>query len=80
MDLLGEPDTRFSVLSCRRRGSSMNYRSDFVAQTDLSPDERELIQELVEALRTIRYGSIALTVHEGRLIEIQKTEKIRRKA
>jgi hypothetical protein len=45
----------------------------------LSEEERELVNELVHALRTIRYGSIALTVHDGRLVEIQKTEKIRRK-
>jgi hypothetical protein len=57
----------------------MNYKPDFIAQVDLSRDERELINELLEGLRTIRYGSIALTIHEGKLIEIQKTEKIRRK-
>jgi hypothetical protein len=34
---------------------------------------------LVLGLRAIRYGSISLTVHDGRLVEIHKTEKIRRK-
>jgi hypothetical protein len=46
---------------------------------ELSREERELFQELIHALRTIRYGSIALTVHDGRLVEIHKTERIRRK-
>jgi hypothetical protein len=46
---------------------------------DLSPEEQELLQELVYALRTIRYGSIALTVHDRKLVEIHKTEKIRKK-
>lgn len=45
----------------------------------LSADERELIREVVCAVRSIRFGSIALTIHEGALVEIQKTEKIRRK-
>jgi hypothetical protein len=58
----------------------MNIRPDFVAQLDLSCEEQDLILDLLEALRTIRYGSIALTIHDGKLIEIQKTEKIRRKA
>jgi hypothetical protein len=58
----------------------MNIRPDFVAQLDLSPEERDLIHDLLDALRTIRYGSIVLTIHDGKLIEIQKTEKIRRKA
>ena len=51
-----------------------------MTQLDLSREERDLISDLLEALRTIRYGSIALTIHDGKLIEIQKTEKIRRKA
>jgi len=52
---------------------------DAVAATGLSKEERDLLQELVCALRSIRFGSIALTVHDGRLVEIHKTEKIRRK-
>lgn len=45
----------------------------------LSADERELVREVVRAVRSIRFGSIVLTIHEGTLVEIQKTEKIRRK-
>jgi hypothetical protein len=40
--------------------------------------EGELLRELVRALRTVRYGSITLTLHEGRVVEIHKTERIRR--
>ena len=40
--------------------------------------EQELLREFVRALRTIRYGSIVLTLHDGRIVEIQKTERIRR--
>ena len=39
--------------------------------------EQELLNEIIRALRSIRYGSIVLTVHEGRLVEVQKTERIR---
>lgn len=53
--------------------------AEFQSAGPLSQEERELVNELVRALRTIRFGSIALTVHDGRLVEIQKTEKIRRK-
>lgn len=45
--------------------------------TNLSAAEARSFHELVEALRDIRYGSITLTVHDGRLVEIQKSEKIR---
>ncbi len=45
---------------------------------ELSASERELLRELLHALRTIRYGSVVLTVHDGRVVEIHKTERIRR--
>ena len=44
---------------------------------NLSQSEVELLKELVRSLRTLRYGSVNLTVHDGRLVEIQKIEKIR---
>jgi hypothetical protein len=47
---------------------------------NLSEKERDLLHEVVRGLRTIRYGSISLTVHDGRVVEIHKTEKIRGKA
>jgi hypothetical protein len=37
----------------------------------------EIIRELIHGLRTIRYGSIVLTLHDGRLVELNKTVKIR---
>ncbi len=46
-------------------------------ENGLSTSELELLRELVQALRSIRFGSVVLTVHNGRLVEIHKTEKIR---
>ena len=42
-----------------------------------SEHERDLLLRLIISLRGLRYGSVTLIVHEGRLVEIQKTEKIR---
>ena len=53
---------------------------DFAATGDLSEEERPLLHELIRGLRTIRYVSIFLAVHNGRLVEIHQPEKIRRKA
>jgi hypothetical protein len=47
-------------------------------ERDLSPEERHLLHEIFRALRVIRYGSVLLTVHEGHVVEIQKTERIRK--
>lgn len=41
-------------------------------------DERELVRQVFHALRTIRYGSILLTVHDGQLVEINKSVRIRK--
>ena len=43
----------------------------------LAADEIELLRDVIRALRTLRYGSVNLTVHDGHLVEIQKVEKIR---
>ena len=40
--------------------------------------ERDLLKELTVAIRGIRYGSVVLTIHDGRLVEVSKTERIRR--
>lgn len=42
------------------------------------PAEEDLLHELVRALRTIQFGSINITLHDGRIVEIQKTERIRK--
>src|ERR1700686_422541 len=47
-------------------------------EAPLQSGEKELLQELVQAIRTIRYGSIVLVMHEGRVVEVSKTVRIRR--
>jgi len=44
----------------------------------LSAGERDLLREVVLALRSIRYGSVVLTVHDGHIVELNKTERIRK--
>jgi hypothetical protein len=40
--------------------------------------EKDLIREITPAIRTIRYGSIVLTIHNGQLVEVSKNIRIRR--
>ena len=47
-------------------------------QTEFSTRERDLLQEVAAAVREIRYGSVVLTIHDGRIVELTKTERIRR--
>ena len=45
---------------------------------ELSAGQRDLLREVVLALRSIRYGSVVLTVHDGHIVELNKTERIRK--
>jgi len=49
-------------------------------ERDLSLNEQELLQEILRSLRVIRYGSVVITVHDGHVVEIQRTERIRKGA
>ena len=37
----------------------------------------QLLQELREALRSIRYGTIELVIHDGRVVQLERREKVR---
>jgi len=56
------------------------YSNTHELEKDLTVGEQELLHELLLAARTIRYGSVSLTFHDGRIVEIHKTERIRRVA
>jgi hypothetical protein len=66
------------VISAVPGGKGMNVTSITDWQKDLTAGEAELLHEVALALRTIRYGSMVLTVHDGRIVELNKTERIRK--
>jgi hypothetical protein len=43
-------------------------------------DVEESLASIREALLGLRYGSVAITIHEGRIVQIDVTEKKRLKA
>ena len=55
----------------------MTMTSQSVPEASLSDGERDLLRQLIVTLRSLQYGSVILNVHDGRLVEIQKIEKIR---
>ena len=40
-------------------------------------DDTALTQEILRAIAGIRYGSVEVTIHEGRVVQIECREKIR---
>lgn len=43
----------------------------------LAPTREEVINLIVEALGRLRFGAINLTVHEGKLVQVDITERKR---
>ncbi len=49
-----------------------------LAKPDTTQEHERLAHdEVLRALSDVRYGTIQLTIHDGRVVEIQKTERIR---
>lgn len=46
-------------------------------QEDSAPLPPELLQELRQALGSIRYGTIELVIHDGRVVQLERREKVR---
>jgi hypothetical protein len=45
--------------------------------TDLRPKLAEPLIAVAEAVERLRFGVIQLTVHEGKLVQLEITEKLR---
>ena len=39
--------------------------------------EEEMVREILRALRSIQYGYVQLIIQDGRVVQIEKTEKMR---
>jgi hypothetical protein len=56
----------------------MNTTPVLNLERDLTTAEHELLRELFAAIRRVRYGSVVMTIHDGRIVEVNKTERIRK--
>ncbi|MBI2503481.1 MAG: YezD family protein [Candidatus Latescibacteria bacterium] len=41
------------------------------------PKEREIEQEILRALKGIRYGSVEIVIHDSQVVQIERKEKVR---
>jgi hypothetical protein len=57
--------------------STLNGKTTEGLGKALASKESQILRELAESIKTIRYGSINLVVHDGRLVEVTKTVRIR---
>jgi len=45
--------------------------------SSFNKSEQELLLQILKALRTIRYGYVQIIVQDSKVVQIDKTEKIR---
>lgn len=60
----------------------MTMRPDYAAAHEAGADDPialppALLRELWRAIRTIRYGAIELVIHDGRVVQLERREKVR---
>jgi hypothetical protein len=59
----------------------MTTHSSVPAAGDLAADSLPmppaLLRELCQALRGIRYGTIEIVIHDGRVVQLERREKVR---
>lgn len=48
-----------------------------MAQTNNTQNIDDVVKQVVKAIQTLKYGSVEITVHEGRITQIEKREKLR---
>jgi hypothetical protein len=51
--------------------------SDPTGPDDSLPLPPALLRELRQALRSIRYGTVELVIHDGRVVQLERREKVR---
>ena len=60
----------------------MATHSALPAGSDAGPEDSlplspVLLRELRQALRSIRYGAVELVIHDGRVVPLERREKVR---
>ncbi|HEY3365870.1 MAG TPA: YezD family protein [Symbiobacteriaceae bacterium] len=44
---------------------------------DVTPDEERVLRATLASLRQIRHGHVQLVLHEGKVVQIERLEKVR---
>jgi hypothetical protein len=53
------------------------HREDPIDGEELSEEERQVLANVAQILRRIRFGTIVLVVQDGKVVQIEMAEKFR---
>jgi len=59
------------------RHATLSPKSPLEQRPDHRPDHAVAVNQITEALNGLRFGAIAIVVHDGRVTQIDVTEKRR---
>ncbi len=48
-----------------------------LAEAEVSQDEAKVLQQVLQAVRQIKFGYVQLTIQDGKVVQIDRTEKQR---
>jgi hypothetical protein len=60
--------------------SSLENNSNLIShenQAGPSPDHEEILAKVLEAVRQVKFGNVQITIQDGRVVQIDRTEKLR---
>jgi hypothetical protein len=61
-------------MSSLENNSNLN---DTETRAGLSPDHEEILAKVLEAVRQVKFGNVQVTIQDGRVVQIDRTEKLR---
>lgn len=56
--------------------NNSNLKSD-ENQAGLLSDHEEILAKVLEAVRQVKFGNVQVTIQDGRVVQIDRTEKLR---
>lgn len=51
--------------------------NDTPTQTDIDREFQERIRQILDALTGLQYGSVTIVIHDGRVVQIDRTQQRR---
>lgn len=64
----------FWKLNLLNRYELKKYMSN---QNSAETNENEIVNEILAAVRSIRYGSVEIVIHDSKVVQIERKEKLR---